>query len=127
MNLNYAAQQHYYINEDKEKLQLLITHCKPDWPNSYSFSKCLAENVIADTASDLPVAIIRPSIIVSTWKHPFPGYLEENSGMTALFLGIGKGFIKVNNADPNSKLNFVPADVVANAHVLAAWSVGTKR
>ncbi|GBL87485.1 Fatty acyl-CoA reductase 1 [Araneus ventricosus] len=114
-------------NEDMEKLQELIADCKPDWPNSYCFSKCLAENVITDTASDLPVAIIRPSIVFSTWKHPISGYLEENFGMIELFLGVGKGFIKVYNADPNSKLNLVPADIVANAHVLAAWSVGTKR
>ncbi|GBM51905.1 Fatty acyl-CoA reductase wat [Araneus ventricosus] len=40
---------------------------------------------------------------------------------------IGKGFIKVGKGNPNCKLNFVPADIVANAHVLAAWSVGTKR
>ncbi|GBM15772.1 Fatty acyl-CoA reductase wat [Araneus ventricosus] len=114
-------------NEDKEKLQELIAHCKPDWPNLYEFSKCLAENVITDTASDLPVAIIRPSIVVSTWKNPIPGYLEENFGITTLSLGIGKGFIKVANGDPNCKLNLVPADIIANAHVLAARSVGTKR
>ncbi|GBN04816.1 hypothetical protein AVEN_205189-1, partial [Araneus ventricosus] len=58
--------------EDKEKFQELIAHCKPDWPNSYIFSKCLAENVIMDTASDLPVAIMCPSVVVSTWKHPIP-------------------------------------------------------
>ncbi|GBM75535.1 Fatty acyl-CoA reductase wat [Araneus ventricosus] len=40
---------------------------------------------------------------------------------------MGKGFIKVLNADPNCKLNLVPADIIANAHVLAAWSVGTRR
>ncbi|GBO16243.1 hypothetical protein AVEN_168175-1 [Araneus ventricosus] len=39
----------------------------------------------------------------------------------------GKGFIKVGKADPNCKLNLVPADIVANAHVLAAWSLGTRR
>ncbi|GBN78453.1 hypothetical protein AVEN_119241-1 [Araneus ventricosus] len=60
------------LNEDKEKLQEQIAHCKPDWPNSYEFSKCLAKNVITDTALDLPVAIIRPSMVFSTWKHPIP-------------------------------------------------------
>ncbi|GBM60440.1 Fatty acyl-CoA reductase 1 [Araneus ventricosus] len=114
-------------NEDNEMLQELIARCKPDWPNSYTFSKCLAENVIMDTASDLPVAIIRPSVVISTWKHPMPGYVEGNSGLTALSLGVGKGFIKVAYADPHCKVNLVPADIVANSHVLAAWSVGTKR
>ncbi|GBM86883.1 hypothetical protein AVEN_207394-1 [Araneus ventricosus] len=82
----------FTLNEDKKKLQELIAHCKPDWPNLYSFSKCLAENVITDTASDLPIAIIRPSIVFSTWKHPIPGYLEENFGITTSFLGtVGLG------------------------------------
>ncbi|GBN22284.1 hypothetical protein AVEN_108550-1 [Araneus ventricosus] len=40
---------------------------------------------------------------------------------------IGKGFIKVFNADPKCKVNLVPADIVANAHILAAWRVGRKR
>ncbi|GBL90599.1 hypothetical protein AVEN_245283-1, partial [Araneus ventricosus] len=44
----------------------------------------------------------------------------------ALSLGAGKGFIKVLYGDPNCKLNLVPADIVANAHVVAAWSVGTR-
>ncbi|GBM29715.1 Fatty acyl-CoA reductase 1 [Araneus ventricosus] len=74
-------------NEDKEKLQELFAHCKPDWPNFYSFSKCLAENLLTDTASDLPVAIIRPSIVFSTWKNPIPGYVEENSGIITVFIG----------------------------------------
>ncbi|GBO17528.1 putative fatty acyl-CoA reductase 4 [Araneus ventricosus] len=105
----------------------MYAHCKPDWPNTYTFSKCLAENVIMDTASDLPIAIIRPSIVVSTWKHPMPGYVEGHSGIAALTLGVGKGFVKVLYGDPNFQLNMVPVDIVANAHVLAAWSVGTKR
>ncbi|CAL1284240.1 unnamed protein product [Larinioides sclopetarius] len=115
------------INEDNVKLQELISQCKPDWPNPYTFSKCLAENVIMDTASDLPIAIIRPSLVICTWKQPIAGYIEENSGLAALTLGTGKGFIKVLHGDPNVKLNMVPADIVANAHVLAAWSVGTKK
>ncbi|CAL1284244.1 unnamed protein product [Larinioides sclopetarius] len=114
-------------NEDSVMLQELVAQCKPDWPNSYTFSKCLAENVILDTASDLPVVIIRPSTIMNTWKHPIPGYVEKNSGIIALSIGVGKGFIKVLHGDPNAKLDMVPADIVANAHVLAAWGVGTKR
>ncbi|CAL1284230.1 unnamed protein product [Larinioides sclopetarius] len=112
---------------DSAMLQELVGYCKPDWPNTYTFSKCLAENVIMDTASDLPIAIIRPSIVIFTWKQPIAGYVEENSGICALTLGVAKGFIKVIHADPNFKLNMVPADITANAHVVAAWSVGTKR
>ncbi|GBO44137.1 Fatty acyl-CoA reductase 2 [Araneus ventricosus] len=66
-------------NDDDERLQEMHAHCKPDWPNTYTFSKCLAENVIMDTASDLPIAIIRPSIVGSTWKHPMPVSRKTNN------------------------------------------------
>ncbi|CAL1284234.1 unnamed protein product [Larinioides sclopetarius] len=115
------------INQDNVKLEDLVGHCKPDWPNFYTFSKCLAENVIMDTASDLPIAIVRPSVVINTWKKPIPGYAEENSGIITLIVGAGKGFVKVFHADPNNKMNLVPVDIVSNAHVLAAWRVGTKR
>ncbi|CAL1284221.1 unnamed protein product [Larinioides sclopetarius] len=112
---------------DSAMLQELVAYCKPDWPNTYTFSKCLAENVIMDNMLEIPVAIIRPSIVIFTWKQPMPGYVEENSGICALSIGAGKGFIKVFQADPNNRLNMVPVDITANTHVLAAWSVGTKR
>ncbi|XP_055930648.1 fatty acyl-CoA reductase 1-like isoform X2 [Argiope bruennichi] len=99
-------------NNDNEKLQEMAAFCKPDWPNTYTFSKSMAENLIADTASDLPVAIIRPSIVMSTLKNPVP---------------CGKGVIKVLHGDKNSKMNLVPVDIVANAHILVACYIGTKR
>ncbi|XP_055953632.1 putative fatty acyl-CoA reductase CG5065 [Argiope bruennichi] len=61
-----------FKNEDNELLDELVAHCKPDWPNTYTFCKCLAENLIMDTASDLPIAIMRPSIIVGTLRNPMP-------------------------------------------------------
>ncbi|XP_055953654.1 fatty acyl-CoA reductase 1-like [Argiope bruennichi] len=55
------------------------------------------------------------------------GYQEGNSGISALSVWIGKGFLKVLHADPNSKMNLVPVDIVANVHLLAACCAGTKR
>ncbi|XP_042896067.1 fatty acyl-CoA reductase 1 isoform X2 [Parasteatoda tepidariorum] len=112
------------LNNEFEKL---AADCKPKWPNSYTFSKCLSENIIADMASDLPVIIIRPSVIATIWKSPLQGYVEEGSGVVDLPLGIGKGFIRVLVADMNSRFDLVPVDIVANVHVAAAWSVATER
>lgn len=33
-----------------------------DWPNVYTFTKCIAENVIENESDGLPVAIYRPTI-----------------------------------------------------------------
>lgn len=41
-------------------------------PNTYTYTKALAENVLNDECGDLPVAIVRPSIVVASWKEPYP-------------------------------------------------------
>ena len=36
----------------------------------------MGESVIQNQRGDLPVVIIRPSIIESSYKEPFPGWLQ---------------------------------------------------
>ena len=52
------------------------------FPNTYTFTKAMAEKVIADNASDLPIAIMRPSIVVASWKEPLPGWVDNLNGPT---------------------------------------------
>ena len=42
-------------------------------PNTYTFTKAVAEGMLGKASKDLPVAIVRPSIVVASWKDPFPG------------------------------------------------------
>lgn len=46
---------------------------KYGWPNTYSFTKAMGEMVLGDFT---PLVIIRPTIVTSTFKQPFPGWLE---------------------------------------------------
>ncbi|XP_071039863.1 fatty acyl-CoA reductase 1 [Parasteatoda tepidariorum] len=55
------------------------------------------------------------------------GYIEEGFGIVDLPLLTGRGFCKVLLADENARIDIVPVDIVANMHIVAAWSVGTKR
>ena len=45
------------------------------WPNTYTYTKSLGEQVIAGTP-DLRYAIVRPSIVESALRYPFPGWNE---------------------------------------------------
>lgn len=38
----------------------------------------MGEMVIDEMRGEVPVAIIRPSVIESTFKDPFPGWMEGN-------------------------------------------------
>ena len=39
-------------------------------PNTYTYTKALAENILLAERGNLPVAIVRPSIVGPTWKEP---------------------------------------------------------
>ncbi|KAL5579785.1 hypothetical protein UlMin_012227, partial [Ulmus minor] len=47
------------------------------WPNAYVFSKAMGEMCLLEQSRDnLPVVIIRPTMITSTYKEPFAGWIE---------------------------------------------------
>ncbi|MBA0650567.1 hypothetical protein Goklo_017974 [Gossypium klotzschianum] len=46
------------------------------WPNTYVFTKAMGEMLLEKFKGDLPLVIIRPTIIASTYKQPFPGWIE---------------------------------------------------
>lgn len=41
-------------------------------PNTYTYTKALAESVVQQEGAGLNIAIVRPSIIGASWKEPFP-------------------------------------------------------
>jgi len=46
------------------------------WPNAYVFTKAMGEMLAYEHRSRLPIVIIRPTATISTWKEPFPGWIE---------------------------------------------------
>ena len=62
----------FYSWLSDDQLQLLTPSLIEGRPNTYTYSKSLGEQVILEEASDLPTAIIRPSIISGAYKEPLP-------------------------------------------------------
>jgi len=48
------------------------------WQDTYVFTKAMGEMVINSMRGEVPVVTIRPSVIESTWRDPFPGWMEGN-------------------------------------------------
>ena len=53
-----------------EQLELLTPSLVKSLPNTYTFTKKLAEEYLRQEAGDLPVAICRPSIVGAAYKEP---------------------------------------------------------
>lgn len=46
------------------------------WPNPYTFTKAMGEMLLGHLKEDLQLIILRPTVILSTYKEPFPGWIE---------------------------------------------------
>ncbi|KAL7092754.1 hypothetical protein ACP275_11G001800 [Erythranthe tilingii] len=91
---------------------------KYGWQDTYVFTKAMGEMMIDNLRGEVPVVVIRPSVIESTYKEPFPGWMEGNRMMDPIILQYGKGQLTGFLVDPNGVLD-VPADMVVNATLAA--------
>ncbi|KAL9319292.1 hypothetical protein ACSQ67_015809 [Phaseolus vulgaris] len=89
------------------------------WQDTYVFTKAMGEMMIDKLRGDIPVVIMRPSVIESTFSEPFPGWMEGNRMMDPIVLCYGKGQLTGFLVDPNGVLDVVPADMVVNATLAA--------
>ncbi|EEC02726.1 acyl-CoA reductase, putative [Ixodes scapularis] len=96
-------------------------------PNMYTFTKALAESLVAEERGTLPVAIVRPSIVTAAWREPIPGWIDNINGPTGLLVASGKGLLRSMLADTNKAADFVPVDVVINTMIIVAWYTATQR
>lgn len=49
-------------------------------PNTYTFTKNLAEHVAKDFKDRIPLVLFRPSIVISSMIEPFPGWVDNFNG-----------------------------------------------
>ena len=96
-------------------------------PNTYTFTKALAEELIMTEARELPVCIVRPSIVLSTWQDPVPGWVDNLNGPTGLFLIAGIGVMRTARIHEDLQTDGVPVDTCANLTLAAAWRTSRER
>ncbi|KAM7496912.1 hypothetical protein LguiA_021326 [Lonicera macranthoides] len=89
------------------------------WPNTYVFTKTMGEMLLGQIKKDVPLVILRPTIITSTYKEPFPGWVEGIRTIDSLAVGYGKGKLTCFLGDPESTIDLIPADMVVNAMIVA--------
>ena len=96
-------------------------------PNTYTFTKALAEELIMTEGRELPVCIVRPSIVLSTWQDPVPGWVDNLNGPTGLFLIAGIGVMRTAVIHEDLQTDGVPVDTCANLTLVTAWRTGTEK
>nr|KAF6494853.1 fatty acyl-CoA reductase 2 [Rousettus aegyptiacus] len=98
-----------------------------DRPNTYIYSKALGETVVQEEGGKLNIAIVRPSIISSTWQEPFPGWIDNVNGPGELIIATGKGLLQLLTVGPMTVVDLIPVDTVANLILAAGWYTAVHR
>jgi long-chain acyl-CoA synthetase len=90
------------------------------WTNIYTYSKSLAEQIIAQQ-DDIVKTLVRPSIVESSNQYPFPGWNEGFTTTAPLILIAlrGQPVIPVNE---KLILDIIPVDMVSGAILGAAMN-----
>ncbi|KAG7201517.1 hypothetical protein KM043_004269 [Ampulex compressa] len=111
---------------DEDVLQIFTAKYLGTMPNTYTFTKRLAEQVIMDYSHALPCVIFRPSIVISTVEEPVPGWIDNFNGPVSLMILGGKGILRVSYSDPNVILDYMPADIAIKTMLVATVVRGIK-
>ena len=92
------------------------------WPDVYTFTKALGERMTEELAAEegLPLSIVRPSIVESALRHPYPGWIEGFKMAEPIILAYGRGAIPEFPGIPEGVMDLIPVDLVVNAMLAVA-------
>ncbi|HEY7401037.1 MAG TPA: HAD-IB family hydrolase [Actinomycetota bacterium] len=92
------------------------------WPDVYTFTKALGERAVEELAAkhDLPLSIVRPSIIESALVHPAPGWIDGFKMADPIIRAYGLGQIPEFPGIPEGIVDIIPVDFVVNAMLAVA-------
>src|SRR5437762_9686083 len=86
----------------------------------YSFTKAMAEHAVVELHGEIPLSIVRPSIIESALAEPFGGWLEGFRMAEPLILAFGRNILRDFSGLPDALLDIIPADFVVNTVLAVA-------
>ncbi|MEP6780146.1 MAG: SDR family oxidoreductase, partial [Gemmatimonadaceae bacterium] len=82
-------------------------------PNTYTMTKSIAEHLVVEGRGEVPLTIVRPSIISASQHQPVPGWIDSTTGFGAFTMLIGMGHLRAVVGLADAKLDLVPVDEVA--------------
>jgi len=90
------------------------------WPDAYAFTKALGEQALMETKGDVPVNIVRPSIIESALAEPRPGWIRGFRMAEPVILSYARGLLTQFPGVPEGTVDVIPVDIVVSAIIAVA-------
>lgn len=118
-SLRTMAMREELIREGRDRAQRI------NRPNVYTYTKTLAELLVKSHSERVNCTIVRPSIVETSLRTPFPGWNEGIQGSAPLVYLVHRGHRMIPslsqnpNQHPDAILDIIPVDEVAAGTVLA--------
>jgi alcohol-forming fatty acyl-CoA reductase len=90
------------------------------WPDAYAYTKALGERALLDSRGDLPLTIVRPSIIEAALAEPHPGWIRGFRMADPVIIGYARGLLKEFPGIPEGVIDVIPVDMVVAAIIAVA-------
>ena len=92
------------------------------WPNTYTFTKSLAESLLQNRGTGLAIAIVRPAIVETSLAKPFLGWNEGINTSASLSYLLGTYFRQLPS-NARKSLDIIPVDTVCRGMTLIATAI----
>ncbi|CAG9770344.1 unnamed protein product [Ceutorhynchus assimilis] len=96
-------------------------------PNTYAYTKQIAEDLVKREAVGLPACIQRPSIVIASAKEPIRSWVDNIYGPVGLIEGAAIGLLHIMPVNGNAMADCVPADFVINNCIAASYKTAKER
>ena len=96
------------------------------WPNTYTFTKSLAESLLTTRGAGLPIAVVRPSIVETSIEQPFRGWNEGINTSAPLSYLLGTYFRQLPTNE-RKRLDVIPVDMACRGMTLIAAALVERR
>lgn len=106
-----------------DELEAVTEFALQTFPNTYVFSKNLTEQLVSDRSRELPIAIVRPSVVCPSMSEPFPGWCDSKNGPMGVLLGASTGLLRTVHGNGKAIPDLIPCDFVVNSIIVAGASV----
>ncbi|CAB3259935.1 unnamed protein product [Arctia plantaginis] len=109
-----------FIEQPDQDEEVIKKRFLKSLPNTYTFTKGLAENYVLDHHGNIPTVIVRPSIVSAALREPLEGWIDNWFGATGMIVSTVKGANRVILGHPENVLDLIPVDYVVNVIIVAA-------
>ena len=84
------------------------------WPDAYPFTKAMGERALIETV-EVPLTIVRPSIIESSLSEPVPGWIRGFRMAEPIIISFARGLLREFPGVPEGVTDVIPVDMVVAA------------